>query len=74
MKRKIGQKVYVLNGGCIGDQYVVGVFSSKKKAQEAREWIIENDTYYKSNHQHRAKLSAYLNPLIQKFYNRVDQQ
>ena len=42
MKRKIGQKVYVLNGGCIGDRYVVGVFSSKKKAQEAREWIIEN--------------------------------
>lgn len=49
MRRKIGQKVYVLNGGCIGDRYVVGVFSSKKKAQEAREWIIENDTYYKSN-------------------------
>lgn len=49
MKRKIGQKVYVLNGGCIGDRYVVGVFSSKKKAQEAREWIIQNDTYYKSN-------------------------
>ena len=49
MKRKIGQKVYVLNGGCIGDRYVVGVFSSKKKAQEAREQIIQNDTYYKSN-------------------------
>lgn len=49
MKRKIGQKVYVLNGGCIGDHYVVGVFSSKKKAEAAREWIIQNDTYYKSN-------------------------
>lgn len=49
MKRKIGQKVYVLNGGCIGDLYVVGVFSSKKKAEAAREWIIQNDTYYKSN-------------------------
>lgn len=49
MKRKIGQKVYVLNGGCIGDRYVVGVFSSKKKAEAAREWIIQNDTYYNSN-------------------------
>lgn len=49
MKRKIGQKAYVLNGGCIGDRYVVGVFSSKKKAEAAREWIIQNDTYYKSN-------------------------
>ena len=49
MKRKIGQKVYVLNGGCVGDRYVVGVFSSMKKATEAREWIIQNDTYYKAN-------------------------
>ena len=38
-------KAYVLMGGCIGDSYVVGVFSSAKKANEAREWIIENDTY-----------------------------
>lgn len=37
MKWKIGQKVYVLNGVCIGDRYVVGVFSSKKKAEAARE-------------------------------------
>lgn len=49
MKRKIGQKVYVLNGGCIGDRYVIGVFSSKKKAEAAREYIIQNDIYYKSN-------------------------
>ena len=41
--------LYVLNGGCIGDRYVVGVFSSKKKAEAAMEWIIQNDTYYKSN-------------------------
>ena len=47
MKRKIGQKVYVLMGGCIGDSYVVSVFSSMKKAQEAREWLIKVDTYYK---------------------------
>ena len=41
------KKVYVLMGGCVGDSYVVGVFSSAKKADEAREWMIENDTYYK---------------------------
>ena len=43
------QKVYVLNGGCIGDKYVVAVFSSMKKANEAREWLINVDTYYKSH-------------------------
>lgn len=42
-------KTYVLMGGCIGDSYVVGVFSSMKKANEAREWIIANDTYYKKH-------------------------
>lgn len=40
-------KAYVLMGGCIGDSHVIGVFSSMKKANKAREWIIENDTYYK---------------------------
>lgn len=40
-------KAYVLMGGCVGDSYVVGVFSSMKKANEAREWIVANDTYYK---------------------------
>ncbi len=34
MKRKIGQKAYVLNGGCVGDRYVVGVFSSKKRQKQ----------------------------------------
>lgn len=42
-------KAYVLMGGCVGDSYVVGVFSSMKKANEAREWIISVDTYYKEN-------------------------
>ena len=50
IRRKIGQKVYVLNGRIFGEPpYIVGVFSSKKKAEEAREWIIKNDTYYHSN-------------------------
>ena len=40
------RKVYVLNGGCIGDRYVVAVFSSMKKALKERERIIKNDTYY----------------------------
>lgn len=41
------KKVYVLNGGCIDDRYVVAVFSSKKKAEEEREKIIKADNYYK---------------------------
>ena len=48
-KTKSAIKVYVLMGGYIGDSYVVGVFSSMKKANEAREWIIKVDTYYKAN-------------------------
>lgn len=40
-------KVYVLNGGCIDDRYVVAVFSSKKKAEEEREKIIKTDNFYK---------------------------
>lgn len=42
-------KAYVLMGGCVEDSHVVGVFSSMKKANEAREWIIIVDTYYKKN-------------------------
>ena len=41
------KKVYILNGGCIGDSYVIAVYSSKKKAKEARKKIIETDHYYK---------------------------
>ena len=42
-------KAYVLMGRCVEDSHVVGVFSSMKKANEAREWIISVDTYYKKN-------------------------
>lgn len=41
------KNAYVLMGGCIGDSYVVGVFSSEKKANEERERIIASDSYYK---------------------------
>lgn len=41
------KKVYVLNGGCIDDRYVIGVFSSKKKAEEEREKIIKTDSFYR---------------------------
>jgi hypothetical protein len=41
------KKVYVLNGGCIGDNYVVGVYSSEKRARKEREKIIKTDHYYK---------------------------
>lgn len=43
---KKAKNIYVLVGGCIGDRYVVGVFSSKKKAEEAKKKIIQSDNYY----------------------------
>lgn len=49
MKKSVVKKVYVLMGGCIDDKHVLGVFSSERKINEARNWIIENDTYYKRN-------------------------
>ena len=41
------KKVYILMGGCIDDQHVVGVYSSEKKAEEERKDIIEKDNYYR---------------------------
>lgn len=41
--------VCILMGGCIGDSHAIGAFSSLKNANEAREWIIQNDAYYKKN-------------------------
>jgi hypothetical protein len=35
--------------GCYGDPVVLGVFSSVKKVTEAREWLIENDTWCRAN-------------------------
>ena len=43
------KNIYVLSGGCIGDRYVIGVFSSKKRANEERERIIKTDSYYRNN-------------------------
>lgn len=43
------KKVYALMGGCIDDKHILGIFSSMKKADEARAWIIKVDTYYKQN-------------------------
>lgn len=40
-------KAYVLMGGYVEDVVVLGVFSSMKKANEAREWLLEIDAYYK---------------------------
>ena len=40
-------KVYALIGGCIDDKHVVGIFSSMKKANEAKAWLVKNDTYYR---------------------------
>lgn len=43
------KKVYVLNGGCIGDRYVIAVFSSMKKALEAEAQLAKTDAYYKKH-------------------------
>lgn len=42
----MNEKVYVLIGGCIDDKHVVSVFSSMKRAEEARNYIILIDKYY----------------------------
>lgn len=42
------QKVYVLSCKYHGTWSVLGVFSSKAKANEAREWILKVDMYFKS--------------------------
>lgn len=41
------QKVYVMSARYQGDHIVLGVFSSKAKANEAVAWLLENDMYYK---------------------------
>lgn len=41
------KKVYVLMSRLPYDNSVLGVFSSKKKVNEAIMWLINNDTYYK---------------------------
>ena len=43
------KKVYVLNGGCIDDRYVVAVFSSKKRAEEERKRIINTNRFYRQS-------------------------
>lgn len=40
------KKVYLLMNEVIDDRFVVAVFSSLKKAEEAKEWLIANDTFY----------------------------
>ena len=47
--RKCMKKAYVLIGEFVEDTNVLGVFSSVKKANEAKKWLEENDTYYKEN-------------------------
>lgn len=42
------QKVYVLSGKYHGTWDVLGVFSSRERANKAREWILEHDMYFKS--------------------------
>lgn len=40
-------RVYVLTGGCVGDRYVIGVYSSGEMAEKERQKIIKTDSYYK---------------------------
>ena len=41
-------KVYVLNAGNY-DAYIVGIFTSKEKAEKERERIMNKDKYYRNN-------------------------
>lgn len=38
------KKVYVLMGGCIDDQHIVGIYTSEKKAEEERKNLIKKET------------------------------
>lgn len=57
----MNKKVYVLVGGCIDDKHVVAVFSSMKRAKEARNYIISIDKYYKNNPRDLEIETFYLN-------------
>lgn len=48
MKKQI-HKVYVMRGKYQGIWEVLGVFSSKAKANEAIAWLKEHDTFYKAH-------------------------
>ena len=41
------KKAYVLMSKLNGVKEILGVFSSKRKINDAISWIIRNDTYYK---------------------------
>lgn len=45
---KKAAKVYVLQAKYHGTWDILGVFSSKAKADEAVAWILEHDMYFKS--------------------------
>lgn len=47
MRKKQIHKVYVMQGKYQGVWQVLGIFSSKAKANEAVAWLLENDMYYK---------------------------
>ena len=42
------EKIYVLLGARVEDDIVAGVFSSMKKANEAKAFIIKTDSFYKT--------------------------
>ena len=52
------KKVYVLMGGYSDTECVLGVFSSVKKVNDAIEWLIDNDAYYK-NHPDRLYIDMF---------------
>lgn len=42
-----GLQVYILVGGCVGDKYNIGVYSTMDLAEKEMKWMIKNDSYYK---------------------------
>lgn len=39
-------RVYVLTGGCDGDRYVIGVYSSGEAAEKEKQKIIKTNSHY----------------------------
>ena len=61
MRKRQTHKVYVMQGKYQGIWQVLGVFSSKAKAEDAVAWLLENDMYYKCRPDDLAILTYELN-------------
>ena len=47
MKPRVYVLSGVLSGSCVGDRYIIGIYSSDEAAEKERQEIIETDSHYK---------------------------